>query len=138
MSVSPSKGRLRGLNITVPHILMALGVVLSIVVLSSFAQKMEDTRSIRAEGSRLRATATALMIEKQALMVTQVYVESDAFTRSEAPSVIKYMPADARLVVVVTPEYVPRSSDPTPIPAKQPVKVDNWHVWREMFFGPQD
>ena len=133
-----SKDRRRGLNITLPQVLVALGLVFGFAVISSFTQKIEKTRSIKAEGQRLMATATALIVEQEALRVTQVYVESDDFTRREAPPVIKYLPEGGVLVVVVTPPAETQLPGATPTPGDQRLVRENWQVWGEMFFDPKD
>ncbi len=127
-----------GLRITLPQVLIMLGLAVGIWFLSSFSRMMERSQTIRTQESQLIATVTALYQEQAGLSLTQAYVSSDAFKERALRTDLKYgLPGETH-IVVITPAV---ETGPQPAVAYvevPPPHTPNWLVWRELFFDPNN
>ena len=62
------------LRITLPQIMIIMGIAVSIWFLSEFSDMMKTSQTIRAQESQLLATVTALHDQQISLKLTQAYI----------------------------------------------------------------
>ena len=125
-----------GLRITLPQVLIMLGLAMGIWFLSSFSRMMERSQTIRLQESQLEATVTALHQEQAGLKLTQTYVSSDAFVKRVLRKDLKHgLPGETH-IVVITPAVETSSQTELAYAEVPPPHTPNWVVWRDLFFAP--
>ena len=130
--------RRSGLRITIPQVLITLGLAVGIWFLSSFSHMMERSQTIRAQENQLVATVTALHQEQAGLKLTQTYVSSDAFVERALRTDLKYgLPGETHIVVITpaveTGPHTGLAYADVPLP-----QTPNWVVWHDLFFAPNN
>ena len=125
-----------GLRITLPQVLIMLGLAVGIWFLSSFSRMMERSQTIRAQESQLEATVTALHQEQAGLKLTQTYVSSDAFVERALRTDLKYGLPDEKHIVVITPAVETSAQTELAYAEVPQPHTPNWVVWRDLFFAP--
>ena len=130
--------RRSGLRITLPQVLIMVGIATGIWFLSSFSRLMERGHTIRAQESQLVATVTALHQAQVDLKLTQAYVSSDAFVERALRTNLKYgRPEETHLVVIT--QALDTSTNNTLAYSEMPQsQTPNWILWRNLFFAPND
>ena len=130
--------RRSGLRITLPQVLIMVGIATGIWFLSSFSRLMERGHTIRAQESQLVATVTALHQAQVDLKLTQAYVSSDAFVERALRTNLKYgRPGETHLVVIT--QALDTSTNNTLAYSEMPQsQTPNWILWRNLFFAPND
>ncbi len=124
-----------GLRITLPQVMIMVGLAVGIWFLSSFSHMMERSQTIRAQESQLIATVTALHQEQAGLKLTQAYVSSDAFVVRTLRANLKYgLPGETH-IVVITPAVETGPQTALAYVNVPPPHTPNWLVWRDLFFA---
>lgn len=129
----PPVARKRGLNISMPQVLLVLGLVAALSVIINFSSRIQAEQRISAEAARLRDEVTAMAATQAARATELAYVQSDAY-------VIEWAHSEGRLVqdgeVLVVP--VPgATAAPTPQPQAPAPEVpdSNLQIWLDLFFA---
>jgi len=124
------------LRITLPQIVITMGIAVSVWFLSEFSDMMKTSQTIRAQESQLLATVTALHDQQTSLKMTQAYISSDAYVERALRTELKYgLPEETHIVVINSASQVEISNSlaVSELPQKQ---KPHWMVWRDLFFAP--
>ncbi len=124
------------LRITLPQIVIIMGIAVSVWFLSEFSDMMKTSQTIRAQENQLLATVTALHDQQTSLKLTQAYISSDTYVERALRTELKYgLPAETHIVVItpVAQVEIPNSLAMSELPPKQ---KPYWMVWRDLFFAP--
>ena len=132
-----AKQRRGQLRITLPQVMIIVGLAVGVWFLSSFSHMMERSQTIRTQESQLIATVTALHQEQAGLRLTQAYVSSDAFVEQALRTNLKYgLPGETHIVVITPAVETGPQTELSYVQVPLP-RTPNWLVWRELFFAPQ-
>ena len=124
------------LRLTLPQIVIMIGISVSVWFLSEFSDMMKTSQTIRAQESQLLATVTALHHQQTSLKLTQSYISSDAYVERALRTELKYGLPEETHIVVITPVAqvaAPNSLSESEFPQKL---KPHWMVWRDLFFAP--
>ncbi|MEE3227483.1 MAG: hypothetical protein VX237_00095, partial [Chloroflexota bacterium] len=91
------------LRITLPQIVIIMGIAVSVWFLSEFSDMMKTSQTIRAQENQLLATVTALQDQQTSLKLTQAYISSDAYVERALRTELKYGLPEETHIVVITP-----------------------------------
>ena len=130
--------RRSGLRVTLPQVLLMVGIATGIWFLSSFSRLMERGHTIRAQESQLVATVTALHQAQVDLKLTQAYVSSDAFVERALRTNLQYGRPGETHLVVITPALDTSTNNTLAYSEMPQAQTPNWMLWRNLFFAPND
>ena len=119
-------------NINLRQIAMFIGLVVLVVLIMDFNNRMAQLTRLRAQAVVVEARATEKMGTRVALETEIAYASSDEAV-AEWARVQGHMiqPGDHPVVpMAVTQEA--SLAEPTPIPSPEPVQ--NWEIWLAVFF----
>lgn len=121
------------LPISVRRVVVLIGIVMLVFIVLEFNRRMEQLDTLNRQHKLMQAQATQA-IQTQAALNTQVaYAGSDAAVEEWA-RVDGHFVQDGDLPVVpIQQPGAPPLEASTPIPT--PTPMQNWEVWRELFFG---
>lgn len=121
------------LPISVRRVAVLIGIVMLVFIVLEFNRRMEQLDTLNRQHKLMQAQATQA-IQTQAALNTQVaYAGSDAAVEEWA-RVDGHFVQDGDLPVVpIQQPGAPPLEASTPIPT--PTPMQNWEVWRELFFG---
>ena len=124
------------LRLTLPQIVIIMGIAVSVWFLSEFSDMMKTSQTIRAQESQLLATVTALHGQQTSLKLTQAYISSDAYVERALRTELKYGLPEETHIVVITPAAQVETPNSL-VASKLPQKLKpHWMVWRDLFFAP--
>ena len=124
------------LRITLPQIVIIMGIAVSVWFLSEFSEMMKTSQTIRAQESQLLATVTALHDQQTSLKLTQAYISSDAYVERALRKELKYSRPDETHIVVITPAAKVETQNSLAMSEFPPKQKPHWMVWRDLFFAP--
>ena len=124
------------LRITLPQIVIIMGIAVSVWFLSEFSDMMKTSQTIRAQESQLLATVTALHDQQTSLKLTQAYISSDAYVERALRKELKYGRPDETHIVVITPAAQVETQNSLAMSEFPPKQQPQWMVWRDLFFAP--
>jgi len=106
-------------------------VVLAVVVLVDFSQRLAASQRLVDEASLAKTDVAQLEREKAALQTQVAYATTDA-------AVIAWAHEHGRMVrpgeVLVVPVVPTAPATPVATPAPAPTSPPNWSLWRDLFF----
>ena len=124
------------LRITLPQIMIIMGIAVSIWFLSEFSDMMKTSQTIRAQENQLLATVTALHDQQTSLKLTQAYISSDAYVERALRTELKYGLPEETHIVVITPAAQVEKQNSLSMSELPPKQTPHWMVWRDLFFAP--
>lgn len=109
-----------------------IGVMLLAMFVIEFNSRLEEMNRVTGQLEQSRAIATQAMRTQMALQTQVAYAESDAAVEEWARTEGHYLQEGDQVVI---PLGQP-GSDPVAAntPAPTPTPLDNWEVWRILFF----
>ncbi|MFL2651628.1 MAG: hypothetical protein ACJ0HE_05540 [Anaerolineales bacterium] len=124
------------LRITLPQIVIIMGIAVSVWFLSEFSDMMKTSQTIRAQENQLLATVTALHDQQTSLKLTQAYISSDAYVERALRTELKYGLPEETHIVVITPAAQVETTNSLAMSELPPKQKPYWMVWRDLFFAP--
>jgi len=124
------------LRITLPQIVIIMGIAVSVWFLSEFSDMMKTSQTIRAQENQLLATVTALHDQQTSLKLTQAYISSDAYVERALRTELKYGLPEETHIVVITPAAQVEMTNSLAMSELPPKQKPYWMVWRDLFFAP--
>ena len=124
------------LRITLPQIVIIMGIAVSVWFLSEFSDMMKTSQTIRAQENQLLATVTALHDQQTSLKLTQAYISSDAYVERALRTELKYGLPEETHIVVITPAAQIEMTNSLAMSELPPKQKPYWMVWRDLFFAP--
>ena len=124
------------LRITLPQIVIIMGIAVSVWFLSEFSDMMKTSQTIRAQENQLLATVTALHDQQTSLKLTQAYISSDAYVERALRTELKYGLPEETHIVVITPAAQVEMTNSLAMSELPPKQKPYWMVWRDLFFTP--
>ncbi len=114
------------------NILIVIGLFLAVVLLVDFNRRMEELDRLTAQLNAVGAEATAIIQTQTALAGQVSYATSDGAVEEWAYGNKMVRPGEHPVGVVPGANITP-----TPEPSRVPqgVKLPNWRIWWELFFG---
>lgn len=119
--------------ISVRRIAILIGIIMLVFTVLEFNRRLEELNTLNGQYETMQGQATQL-IQTQAALNTQVaFAGSNAAVEEWARADGHYV-QDGDLPVVPIPQPgAPLVEASTPVPTATPMQ--NWEVWRELFFG---
>ena len=124
------------LRITLPQIVIIMGIAVSVWFLSEISDMMKTSQTIRAQENQLLATVTALHDQQTSLKLTQAYISSDAYVERALRTELKYGLPEETHIVVITPAAQAEMTSSLAMSELPPKQKPYWMVWRDLFFAP--
>jgi hypothetical protein len=119
--------------INVRRVLVTIGIVMLVFVVLEFNRRLEELSLLSGQARIFRAEATQAVYTHLALQTAVEYANSTAAVEEWARVDGDYIKdGDLPIVPVEAPGAAPIILS-TPIPT--PTPMQNWEVWRELFFG---
>jgi cell division protein FtsB len=119
--------------INVRRVLVTIGIVVLVFVVLEFNRRLEELSLLNEKNEAVRAEATQIMQTRVALETAVAYANSTAAVEEWARTDGHYIKdGDLPVVPVEAPGAAPIELS-TPVPT--PTPMQNWEVWRELFFG---
>ena len=119
-------------NINLRQIAMFIGLLVLVVLIMDFNNRMAQLTRLRAQAEVVEARATEKMGTRVALETEIAYASSDEAVEEWARvqgHMIK--PGDHPVVPLAVTQEAPLA-EPTPMPSPEPVQ--NWEIWLAVFF----
>ncbi len=114
------------------NILIVIGLFLAVVLLVDFNRRMEELDRLTAQLNAVGAEATAIIQTQTALAGQVSYATSDGAVEEWAYGSKMVRPGEHPVGVVPGANITP-TPEPSLVP--QGVKLPNWRIWWELFFG---
>lgn len=119
--------------INVRRVLVTIGIVVLVFVVLEFNRRLEELSLLNEKNAAVRAEATQIMQTQIALETAVAYANSTAAVEEWARTDGHYIKeGDLPVVPVEAPGAAPIEMT-TPVPL--PTPMQNWEIWRELFFG---
>jgi cell division protein FtsB len=119
--------------INVRRVLVTIGIVVLVFVVLEFNRRLEELNLLNEKNAVVRAEATQIMQTQIALETAVAYANSTAAVEEWARTDGHYIKnGDLPVVPVEAPGAAPVEMT-TPVPL--PTPMQNWEIWRELFFG---
>ena len=119
--------------INVRRVLVTIGIVALVFVVLEFNRRLEELSLLNEKNASVRAEATQIMQTQIALETAVAYANSTAAVEEWARTDGHYIKGgDLPVVPVEAPGAAPIEMT-TPVPL--PTPMQNWEIWRELFFG---
>lgn len=119
--------------INVRRVLVTIGIVMLVFVVLEFNRRLEELSLLSGQARVFRTEATQAVYTHLALQTAVAYANSTAAVEEWARVDGDYIKdGDLPVVPVEAPGAAPIILS-TPIPS--PTPMQNWEVWRELFFG---
>jgi len=119
--------------INVRRVLVTIGIVMLVFVVLEFNRRLEELNLLNEKNAVVRAEATQIMQTQIALETAVAYANSTAAVEEWARTDGHYIKdGDLPVVPVDAPGAAPVEMT-TPVPL--PTPMQNWEIWRELFFG---
>lgn len=119
--------------INVRRVLVTIGIVMLVFVVLEFNRRLEELSLQNEKNAAVRAEATQIMQTQIALQTAVAFANSTASVEEWARTDGHYIKeGDLPVVPVGAPGAAPIEMT-TPVPL--PTPMQNWEVWRELFFG---
>jgi len=119
--------------INVRRVLVTIGIVVLVFVVLEFNRRLEELNLLNEKNAIVRAEATQIMQTQIALETAVAYANSTAAVEEWARTDGHYIKdGDLPVVPVEAPGAAPVEMT-TPVPL--PTPMQNWEIWRELFFG---
>ena len=119
--------------INVRRVLVTIGIVMLVFVVLEFNRRLEELSLLSDQAEIIRAQATQAVHTQFALQTAVAYANSTAAVEEWARTDGHYIKdGDLPVVPVEAPGAAPIILS-TPVPT--PTPMQNWEVWRELFFG---
>lgn len=141
--VRPQKGRpqpprqpaarKRGLNISMPQVMLVVGVIAALSVIINFSSRIQAEQRISAEAANLRQEVTAMAATQAAQATELAYVQSDAYVMEWAHSEGRLV-REGEVLVVPVPASTAAPTPPPQAPAPD-VPDSNLQIWWDLFFA---
>ncbi len=126
------RDRRRGLNISLPQVLVVVGLIIGLSVIIDFNRRIQAEQRIAAESNQLRAEVTALAATQSALATEVAFAASDAYVAQWAHGEGRYVQPGEVLVVPVAP--LGAVTTPAPTVTVEPTPPSNFEIWWSLFF----
>ena len=115
------------------RVLVAIGIVVLVFVVLEFNRRLEGLSLLNDQAKLARIQATQIMQTQVALQTAVAFANSTAAVEEWARTDGHYIKeGDLPVVTVGAPGAAPIEMS-TPVPL--PTPMQNWEVWRELFFG---
>ncbi len=119
--------------INVRRLLVIIGIIVLVFVVLEFNRRLEELSLLNEKNAAVRTEATQIMQTQIALQTAVAFANSTAAVEEWARTDGHYIKdGDLPVVPVGAPGDVPIELS-TPIPT--PTPMQNWEIWRELFFG---
>jgi hypothetical protein len=125
--------RKRGLNISMPQVMLVVGLIAALSVIINFSSRIQAEQRISAEAARLREDVTAMAATQAAQATELAYVQSDAYVMEWAHSEGRLV-QDGEVLVVPVPAAT-AAPPPAPQAPAPEVPDSNAQIWWELFFS---
>ncbi len=123
----------RGLNVSMPQVMLVIGVVIALWIIIDFNGRIQTEQRISAEASQLRAQVTSLAATQSALATQLAFASSDAYVAEWAHSEGRFVQPGEVLVVPVP--AIAATLTPVPQVVVQPTPPTNFQIWWDLFFS---
>jgi hypothetical protein len=108
------------------------GILLLVLFVIEFNSRLEELNRVNGQLQQVRAIATQAMQTQMAFQTQVAYAESDAAVEEWARTEGHYLQeGDQSVIPLGQPGSEPVIAN-TPVPT--PVPLENWEVWRVLFF----
>ena len=115
------------------RVLVSIGIIMLVFVVLEFNRRLEELSLLNEKNSAVRTEATQIMQTQVALQTAVAFANSTAAVEEWARTDGHYIKdGDLPVVPVGAPGAAPIELS-TPIPT--PTPMQNWEIWRELFFG---
>jgi len=123
------------LPINLRRVAVFIGILLIILVIMDFNNRLDELNRLQKQDSALQAEATQGMQTHAALELQATYAASNQAVQDWARQEGRYaQPGDQSVIPIGSTSEAPfQQSAPTPTPTPMP----NWQVWWTLFFGSQ-
>lgn len=128
----PARPAKKGFNITLPNVLLVIGIVVALSVIIDFNRRIQAEQRISAEADVLRVEVTALAATQLAQATELAYSQSDAYVLDWAHSEGRYVQPGEVLVVPLAPGGA--TATPAVAPAPPEPVLTNFQIWWALFF----
>jgi hypothetical protein len=119
--------------INIRRVLITIGIVMLVFVVLEFNRRLEELSLLKDQNELVRTQATQIMQTQVALQTAVAFANSTASVEEWARTDGHYIKeGDLPVVPVGAPGAAPIEMS-TPVP--MPTLMQNWEVWRELFFG---
>ena len=119
--------------INVRRVLVTIGIVMLVFVVLEFNRRLEELSLLKDQNELVRTQATQIMQTQIALQTGVAFANSTASVEEWARTDGHYIKeGDLPVVPVGAPGAAPIEMS-TPVPT--PTPMQNWEVWRDLFFG---
>jgi hypothetical protein len=115
------------------HVLTGIGLVLVVVLVIDFNQRLDTLNRQSAQLAAVRVEGTQVMQTQVALMTQVAYAGSDAAVEQWAYEDGRWVRQGESLVVPMPGGGA--APTPTPPPVTATPEPQNWQVWLELFFS---
>ena len=119
-------------GVSIRQIAILGGLLILVLLIMDFNNRMAELHRLSEQEKRVAAQATSV-VQTRIYLETQIaYATSDGAVEAWARSQGHMIRPGDNPVVPLAPE--PRDLQPTPTPQVTPESVQNWEVWRILFF----
>ncbi|MEK6575528.1 MAG: hypothetical protein AABZ58_14555 [Chloroflexota bacterium] len=123
----------RGLNVSMPQVMLVIGVVIALWIIIDFNGRIQTEQRISAEANQLRVQVTSLAATQSALATQLAFASSDAYVAEWAHSEGRFVQPGEVLVVPVP--AIAATLTPVPQVVVQPTPPTNFQIWWDLFFS---
>ena len=121
------------LPVSVRRVVIAIGILMLGFIVLEFNRRVEELKLLNGQYELMQAQATQALQTQAALNTQAAYASSDLAVEEWARVDGHYVRDGDLPVVPLGQPGVPPIEASTPVPT--PTPMQNWEVWRELFFG---
>lgn len=121
------------LPISVRRVAALIGIIMLVFIVLEFNRRLEEYKTLNGQHELMLVQATQGMQTQAALNTQVAYAESNAAVEEWARVDGHYVQEGDLPVVPIPQPGDPPVEASTPVPT--PTPMQNWEVWRELFFG---
>ena len=121
------------LPVSVRRVIVAIGILMLGFIVLEFNRRVEELKLLNGQYEQMQVQATQALQTQAALNTQVAYAGSNAAVEEWARVDGHYVQDGDLPVVPIGQPGVPPVEASTPVPT--PTPMQNWEVWRELFFG---
>ena len=123
---------MKSINRNSKYFIIIFGIGILIMLVLGFINRIIDLRRLSAEAEQVEAQVAMLKQTQTKLDAQIAYATSDAAVEEWAYTEAHWIREGDHPVVPLSPQE--STPSPLPVPSPTPQSIENWQVWKALFF----